>query len=122
MAHRGPNANSGESSFQSALGAVSPAYILPRGIGQHVFGRSRKRLDQLCPGRINLQVTRNANGPCQAACREPLMEWRAEAVAGIRQHAADSAKAISCLVRAARCSVGTPTRFKRSELLGNEEA
>src|SRR5947208_3290615 len=38
----GPHANRGEASFQPALGAVSPAHILPLGIGQHVFGRPRQ--------------------------------------------------------------------------------
>src|SRR5471032_3056156 len=85
----GPYANRGEASFQPALGAVSPAHILPLGIGQHVFGRPRQdirnvplarptpagnRPDQLYPHRINLQVTGDTNGPGQAACREPLTE------------------------------------------------
>ncbi len=101
----GPHANSGEASFQPTLGPVSPTYILPLGIGQHVFGRPRQdirnvpfagtapagnRPDQFYPDRINLQVTGDPDGPGQAAAREPLTERRAKAVTGIRQ---DTAKA-----------------------------
>src|SRR5277367_3829252 len=46
------------------------------------------RPDQFYPHRINLLVTRDTDGPGQAACREPLTERRAEAVTGIRQHTA----------------------------------
>jgi hypothetical protein len=35
------HANSGKAGFQPALRPVSPAHILPLGIGQHVFGRDR---------------------------------------------------------------------------------
>src|SRR5258708_3396872 len=79
----GPHANSGEASFQPTLGAVSPTHILPLGIGQHIFGRPRQnirnvplagtaptgnRRDQFSPDRINLQVTRDTDGPGQPAC------------------------------------------------------
>src|SRR5258708_33778731 len=82
----GPHANSGEASFQPTLGAVSPAHIFPLGIGQHVFGRPRQdirnvplarptpagnRPDPFYPDRIDLQVTRDADGPRQAAGRDP---------------------------------------------------
>src|SRR5271154_1948532 len=98
-----PHANRGEASFQPTLGPVSPTYILPLGIGQHVFGRRRQyignvplagttstgdRPDQFNSNRINLLVTRDTDGPGQAACREPLTERRAEAITGIRQHTA----------------------------------
>src|SRR5712671_5488373 len=101
----GPHANSGEASFQPTLGAVSPTHILPLGIGQHIFGRPRQNIrnvplagtaptgdrpDQFNPDRINLQVTRDTDGPGQAACRELLTERRAEAVTGIRQHTAEA--------------------------------
>jgi hypothetical protein len=36
------------------------------------------RPDQFNPDRIHLQVTRDPDGPGQAACREPLTERRAE--------------------------------------------
>src|SRR5512139_3423266 len=99
----GTHANSGEASFQPTLGPVSPTHILPLGFGQHVFGRPRQdiwnvplagtaptgnRPDQFNPDWIHLKVTRDTNGPSQAACREPLTERRAEAVTGIRQHTA----------------------------------
>jgi hypothetical protein len=48
------------------------------------------RPDQFYPDRIHLQVTRGADGPGQAAGREPLTERRAEAVSGIRQHTAEA--------------------------------
>jgi hypothetical protein len=101
----GPHANRGEASFQPALGAVSPTHILPLGVGQHIFGRPRQNIgnvplagtaptgnrpDQLNPDRVNLQVTRDTDGPRQAACRKPLAERRAEAVTGIRQHTAEA--------------------------------
>ena len=38
----GPDAHRSEAGFQPPLGSVSPAYILPLGVGQHVFGRSRQ--------------------------------------------------------------------------------
>ena len=78
----GPHANRGEASFQPALGPVSPTHILPLGIVQHVFGRSRQyignvplagttstgdRPDQFNLHRINLLVTRDTDGPDQAA-------------------------------------------------------
>jgi len=48
------------------------------------------RPDQFNPDRINLLVTRDTDGPGQAACRELLTERRAEAVTGIRQHTAEA--------------------------------
>src|SRR6266404_4371400 len=83
----GPHANSGEASFPPTLGAFSPTHILPLGIGQHIVGRPRQNIrnvplagtaptgnrpDQFNPDRINLQVTRDTDGPGQAACRELL--------------------------------------------------
>ena len=137
---RGPKR--GEASFQPTLGAVSPTHILPLGIGQHVFGRPRQdirnvplagtaptgdRPDQFNPDRIHLKVTRDTDGPGQAACREPLTERRAEAVSGICQQQPKrtpaaitrsiSASAISGLLLATRCSTGTPARFIRPGLL-----
>ena len=55
-------------------------------------GRPRvgNRPDQLDPDRVHLEVTRDANGPGNATCREPLTERRAEAVTGIRQHTAEA--------------------------------
>src|SRR3974390_2963620 len=91
----GPHANRGEAGFQPTLGPISPTHILPLGFGQHVFGRPRQyignvplagttstgdRPDQFNSHRINLLVTRDTDGPDQAACREPLTERRAEAV------------------------------------------
>src|SRR6478735_3886050 len=58
------------------------------------------RPDQFNPDRINLLVTRDTDGPGQAACREPLTERRAETVSSICQHTAE-----------------TPARFKRAGLL-----
>src|ERR1700688_5203115 len=99
----GRHANRAEASFQPSLGPVSPTHILPLGIGQHVFGRRRQyiwnvplagttstgdRPDQFNLHRINLLVTRDTDGPGEAACRAPLTERRAEAVTGIRQHTA----------------------------------
>src|SRR6478735_2942390 len=110
-----PHPNGGKTGFQSTLGPVSPTHILPLGIGQHVFGRRRQyignvplagttstgdRPDQFNPDRINLLVTRDTDGPGQAACREPLTERRAETVSSICQHTAE-----------------TPARFKRAGLL-----
>ena len=46
-----------------------------------------RRPDQFYPGRIHLKVTKDTNGPGQAACREPLTERRADAVSGICQPA-----------------------------------
>ena len=101
----GPHANGGETSFQPTLGAVSPTHVSPLDVGQHVFGRPRQdignvplarappignRPDQLYPDRIHLKVTRDANGPGNAAGREPLTERRAEAVTGIRQYTAEA--------------------------------
>ncbi len=51
-------------------------------------GRPRPATGQISFTRINLLVTRDTDGPGQAACREPLTERRAEAVTGIRQHTA----------------------------------
>ncbi len=42
----GPHANGGEARFQPTLGPVSPAHILPLGVGQHVFGRPRQEPEQ----------------------------------------------------------------------------
>jgi hypothetical protein len=82
---------------------VPPTHISPLGFGQHVFGCPRQdiwnvplagtaptgnRPDQFNPDWIHLLVTRETNGPGQAACREPLTERRAEAITGIRQHTA----------------------------------
>ena len=53
-----------------------------------VDGPTGNRPDQFNPDWIHLKVTRDTNGPGQAACREPLTERRAEAVTGIRQHTA----------------------------------
>src|SRR5216117_2136912 len=100
-----PHANSGKTCFQLSLGPVSPTHVLPLGIGQHVFGRYRQdirnvplaatapscnRPDQLDGDRVHLEMTRDANGPGNATCREPLAERRAEAVTGIRQHTAEA--------------------------------
>src|ERR1700682_5809155 len=78
----GPHANGGETSFQPTLGTVSPTHVSPLDVGQHVFGRPRQdirnvplarappignRPDQLYPDRIHLKVTRDANGPGNAA-------------------------------------------------------
>src|SRR6478672_4174989 len=48
------------------------------------------RPDQFNPDRINLLVTRDTDGPGQAACREPLTERRAETVSSICQHTAET--------------------------------
>jgi hypothetical protein len=50
----------------------------------------RDRPDQLDADRVDLQVTRDANGPGQPACREPLSKRRTEAVACIRQHTTEA--------------------------------
>src|SRR5215471_20045708 len=96
-----PDANGGKTSFQSTLGPVSPAHILPLGIGEHVFGCPRQdvrnvplagtpshsnRPDQLDADRVHLEVTGDAHGPGQPACREPLSKRRAEAVSCVRQY------------------------------------
>src|ERR1700752_5041775 len=138
----GPHANRGEASFEPALGPVPQTHILPLSVGQHVFGRRRQyignvplagttstgeRPDQFNLHRINLLVTRDTNGPGQAACREPLTERRAEAVTGIREHTAKAHTGCHHAIDlrqgdhglGPRCAVlaGTPARFKRAGLL-----
>src|SRR3954471_15784799 len=51
---------------------------------------SCNRPDQLDGDRVHLEMTRDAKGPGNATCREPLTERRAEAVTGIRQHTAEA--------------------------------
>src|ERR1700758_4829941 len=65
-----PYANGGKTRFQSTFGPVSPAHILPLGIGEHIFGCTRQdvrnvplawtsasssRPDQLDVDRVHLQ-------------------------------------------------------------------
>ena len=100
-----PHPNGGKTSFQSTLGPVSPTHILPLGIGEHVFGGPRQevrniplagtpshsnRPDQFDADRVHLEMTRDANGPGQPACREPLSKGRTEAVSCIRQHTTEA--------------------------------
>jgi hypothetical protein len=48
------------------------------------------RPDELHADRVHFEVTRNADGPGKAASREPLAEWRAQPITGIRQHTAEA--------------------------------
>src|SRR6266536_2209874 len=99
------HADRGKAGFQPALGPGSPAHILPLGIGQHVFGRDRYNIwdgpptrtapssnwpDELHTDRVHLEMTGDADGPGKIASCEPLAEWRAEAVTGIRQHGTEA--------------------------------
>src|SRR6516162_3025058 len=100
-----PYANGGKTRFQSTFGPVSPAHILPLGIGEHIFGCCRQdvrnvplawtpasssRPDQLDVDRVHLQVTRDAARPCQPACRKPLSKRRTETVSCIRKHTTEA--------------------------------
>src|SRR6185369_14025919 len=73
----------------------------PLGVGEHVFGCTRQdvrnvplagppassnRPDQLDVDRVHLEVTRDADGPGQPACRKPLSKRRTEAVSCIRKY------------------------------------
>src|SRR6516162_3970004 len=44
------------------------------------------RPNQLHANGVHLEVTRDTNGPGKLASREPLAEWRAHSVTGIRQY------------------------------------
>ena len=79
------------------------------------------RKDQLHPRWIYFLTPQDTDCPNQPARRETLTEWRAETVSGICQPQPKrtpaaitrsiSASAISGLVRATRCSTGTPARI-----------
>ena len=134
----GPHANCGETCFQPTLGPLSPTHILPFGVGQRVFGRldsisgmcrSRGR-PRSAIGKISFTPPDIPSGdedtdcPTNAARRETLTEWRAGPIRHLPAHSRSehrlrsrrsiSASAISGLVRATRCSTGTPARFIRA--------
>jgi hypothetical protein len=100
-----PYANGGKTRFQPTFGPISPAHILPLGIGEHVFGCTRQdvrnvplawtsassnRPDQLDVDRVHLEVTRDADGPSQPAYRKPLSKRRTETVPCICKHTTEA--------------------------------
>ena len=46
--------------------------------------------DQLHANGVHLEVTRDTDGPDKLASREPLAEWRAHSVTGIRQYTTEA--------------------------------
>ena len=92
-----------EVSLKLPFGAGAPTDALPFGLGQHVFSRYRQsvwnvpltgaatrsnRPNHLHIRGVDLEVTRNADGPGEFASCQPLAERPTHSVARIRQHAA----------------------------------
>src|SRR5215467_4859256 len=97
------HADSSETGLELSFRASTPSDALPFGAGQHVLGRHRQNIwngvltptaasgdweDELHADRVDLEVTRDADGPAQVATRQRLAERCALPVAGIGQHAA----------------------------------
>ena len=86
-------------------------------------GPDRQPARSVDPDRTHLKVTKDTNGPGQAACREPLTERRADAVSGICQHSRsehrlgsrDQSRPARSLAWSVRAMLDRPpARFKRA--------
>src|SRR6516162_7666275 len=86
-----PHADSSEAGLELSFRAGAPTDVLPLGVGQHVFGRLRKKVGnvplaaapalgnrprELDPRRVHLEVPRNTDRPSQLASCQPLAECR----------------------------------------------
>src|SRR5213079_2401710 len=132
-----PHADCSKTSLELSFRPAAPTDGAPSGIGQHVFGCHRQDVRNV-PRPATGQIIRTSAGytlrcrgiPTAQASLRAVSPWRNGALSPYPASASTqpkrtpaaiarsiSAKAISGLVRAVRCSTGTPARPNRARLL-----